>query len=70
MEVHKQIKRLGKKIEMLRMSKGISRAKLSDMCGVAETTIMQFEHGTSVPRTETICRIASALGYRLTFEMK
>ena len=70
MEVHRQVKYLGKKIEMLRMSKGISRDKLSDMSGVGETTIMMLEHGRTVPRLETICKIASALGYKLTLEMK
>ena len=70
MEVQKQIKYLGKKIEMIRMSKGISREKLSDMSNVSEITIMQFEHGKSMPRLETICKICSALGYKLTCELK
>ena len=70
MEAEEQIKQLGREVMINRRIKGISRDKLSEMCGVAEMTIANFERGKTIPRVDTICKILSALGYRISMEMK
>ena len=70
MEAKEQLFRLGRLVKQNRISKGISRDKLSEMCGVAELTIANFERGKTIPRVDTICKILSALGYRISMEMK
>lgn len=69
MEVNEQIKQLGREVKINRRIKGISRDKLADMSGVAELTIAKFEQGKTTPRLDTICKILSALGYRISMEL-
>lgn len=60
---------LGKKLQMTRVAKGISQKKLSEMSGVAVSTIRVIEKATRAVKMDTLIRLLDALGYRLTFEM-
>lgn len=59
----------GKKLQMTRVAKGISQKKLSEMSGVAVSTIRVIEKATRAVKMDTLIRLLDALGYRLTFEM-
>ncbi len=57
-------KRVGKRIRELRVSAGLSQAKLAERLGsgVAVETVSRFERGAQVPSFEWVERIAIALG--------
>lgn len=53
MEVHK--------IKEIRKSKKLTQKQLGEKCGIAESTIRQYELGLRNPKFETLCKIAKAL---------
>lgn len=56
-----QLQEFGKKLQMTRVSKGISQKKLSEMSGVEKASL--------IVKADTLIKIVKALGYRLTFEL-
>lgn len=64
-----QLQEFGKKLQMTRVSKGISQKKLSEMSGVAISTIRGVEKASLIVKADTLIKIVKALGYRLTFEL-
>lgn len=53
---------LAKQLRALRESKGWSRKKLAEECGVTEGTIVNIEQSGADPKGETIKRLVIALG--------
>ena len=51
-----------KKIKDLRIKKGISQEKLAEISGLTLRTIQRIENGETIPRGDSLKRIASALG--------
>ena len=51
------------KIREKRIEKGYTQKKLSELCGIAESTIRQYELGKKNPKLETVERIATALEF-------
>ena len=50
------------RLRQLREDSGLSRAKLSKICGVHTRTIESYEQGLSHPSWESVLRFAHALG--------
>lgn len=48
----------GKKLTTLRRDAGMTRAELGDICGVAQSTIVNYERGTRIPYADTAVKIA------------
>lgn len=67
--VQSQLIAFGKKLQMTRVSKGISQKKLSEMSGVSVGTIRGVEKATLTVKADTLAKILKALGYRLSFEL-
>jgi len=53
---------LGERIRELRIEKGMSQTYLGKLIKVGKTTISNYETGYSSPDTETLSRLADALG--------
>ena len=53
---------VGQRISAARRRADISQAKLAEMLGVAQQTIGNLERHTSAPRSDTLLKIADALG--------
>ena len=51
----------GEKIRLAREARGMTQAKLGEMCGIAEPTIRRYELGKLNPKIETLEKIADAL---------
>lgn len=49
------------KIKKYREEKGLTQTRLGTMLGVSQSAIAQFENSKSIPRLETIAKIAEAL---------
>ncbi|MFI5300602.1 MAG: helix-turn-helix domain-containing protein [Polyangiales bacterium] len=54
--------KLGARIKRLRKAGGLSQATLAELADTTTETIARTERGTNLPRTETLQRVASALG--------
>ena len=52
---------IGETIRSTRKKRNITQKKLSELSGVAEITIRQYEAGKYKPKSETLMKIASAL---------
>lgn len=48
----------GKRIRLLRRSKGVTQTELGQAIGVGKTTISNYETGYSSPDTETLSKMA------------
>lgn len=48
----------GKKLSELRKERGISRQELGDICGVAQSTIVNYEKGLRIPYADTAVKMA------------
>lgn len=48
----------GKRLTMLRKKAGLTRAQLGKICGVAQSTIVNYEHGTRIPYADTAVKMA------------
>ena len=59
---------LGQTIKKMRLDKGLSQKKLGDMCipKIDASNIRRIENDTVSPTTETLTRIATALGVSVT----
>jgi len=57
---------LGKRIQELRKSQGITQEELVDLCNVSVRTIQRIEAGEVTPRSHTIKTILQALGEELS----
>ena len=51
------------KLKEKRIERGYTQKKLSELCGIAESTIRQYELGKRNPKLETIEKIATALEF-------
>lgn len=49
------------KVLEFRIKKGISQAKLSEMVGVQQSSISQYETGLTTPSVQVLVKIAKAL---------
>lgn len=56
----------GHVIGQLRTSRGMSQEALSGLAGIARTHLTMIENGNKSANVETLWRIASALGIRLS----
>ena len=56
---------LGERIRQRRKEAGLTQAELAKLAGVGRITVMRLEHGRIDARTETLRRIAGALGVQL-----
>ena len=63
-----QIK-LGKKLKAARLSKDMSRAKLSALCNVSQPTIEAIETGKGNPTLKVLERVAGALDKELVINI-
>ncbi len=52
---------LGKRLQQIRKSRGITQAKLAELAGIHEKHISKLELGTYMPSIETLNKILSAL---------
>lgn len=53
---------IGKKIKAFRKERKLTQAKLSELTGIAEITIRQYEAGKYKPKTEQLIKLSAALG--------
>lgn len=53
---------IGDNIRTLRRGKGMTQYELGKKCGMADSRIGVYERNESIPRKETLERIANALG--------
>ena len=51
------------KLKEKRIERGYTQKKLSELCGIAESTIRQYELGKRNPKLATIEKIATALEF-------
>lgn len=51
----------GRRIKKLRLAKGLSQKRLSDMVGIVPTHLQAYEYGTRHPKEEILTRLAKAL---------
>ena len=56
---------VGDKIKELRLQMGVSRKRLSDLSGVAEGTIQQYENHKRHPQIEQLKKLANTFGVTL-----
>ena len=52
----------GRKLSDLRSEAGLSRRALGEQCGVAPSTISNYENGTRIPYADTAVRMAQVFG--------
>lgn len=55
-------------LQRIRLQKGITQTKLSEMTGVRQTAISRLEKGETNPRIDTVVKIAHALGMKIVLE--
>lgn len=55
-------KTLGKKLEAIRVEKGMSQEEFADAIGVSRQTVYRWESGVSEPKAENISAICKLLG--------
>jgi transcriptional regulator with XRE-family HTH domain len=51
----------GKLLKSMRMDRGLTQAKLAEMCGVTQSTIGVWENGVNVPSVENLYALTKAL---------
>lgn len=59
---------LGQRVRARRLELNINQQTLSDLSGVGINTIVSIERGVSNPSLETLQRLLSTLGLKLTIE--
>ena len=52
----------GERIRQIRKEKGFTQKKLAEKCGMFESAIGRIEKSKGIPRTDTLDKIANALG--------
>ncbi len=55
-------KEFGQRLQKLRNDYGFTRAELGEKCGVAQSTIVNYEKGTRIPFADTATKMASTFG--------
>ena len=53
---------LAEKIKQIREKKGMTQKEVASLMGISQQAYGQYESGGRVPKTETVTRIAEALG--------
>lgn len=53
---------LGNRIYELRKGKGLSQKELGDLLGVSNKSVSKWENGVTIPKTETLVKLAEILG--------
>ncbi|WWR19604.1 helix-turn-helix domain-containing protein [Lachnospiraceae bacterium JLR.KK009] len=55
---------IGENIKRIRQEKGLTQKQLGNLCNppMADSAIRRYEAGKANPKTETLCKIADALG--------
>ena len=56
---------LGKKIELYREQRGMSRQELADLIGVTRQTVFRWEHGDRLPDILTFMQLSRLLGVEI-----
>ena len=52
----------GQRLQELRKRRGFTRSQLGDKCGVAQSTIVNYEKGTRIPFADTAIKMANVFG--------
>lgn len=52
----------GQRLQELRNNLGLTRAQLGEKCGVAQSTIVNYEKGTRIPFADTAAKMAAVFG--------
>lgn len=60
-------KSIGKSLSILRLSRGYSQAKISDILNIAQSTYAGYETGRHEPNISTLLRIANLYGVSLDY---
>lgn len=55
------------RIAATRKERGMSMGTLADLCGVSTSAVSTWESGNSVPREESLARLAKSLGVTREF---
>lgn len=58
---------IGDEISNVRKKRGLTLRQLSEMTGVSITTIHRIEKGQVSPRADTVAKLGSSLGLKLSF---
>ena len=56
---------IGKRLELYREQRGLSRQKIADLKNVSRQTVYRWEHGERVPELLTLIKLARILGVRV-----
>ena len=56
----------GERLISLRKQNKMSRQQLGDLCGVAPSTIVNYERGTRIPYADTAVKMAQVFGMTVT----
>lgn len=67
--MEKERLRIGQRVAQARKESGITLKQLSDATGINKSTINQIELGKQNATIDTLCKIATALGKRITIEL-
>lgn len=70
MDKEQERKRIGERIALLRMARGLSQQQLAEMTGLAQQNIARVENGKYSSRLDTLAVIAEALGCKVGFVIK
>jgi len=68
-EVDLEVELIGKLIEA-RESKGITQEQLAEMSGLKQSSIARLERMSATPQIDTLIKILTPLGYKLTIVPK
>ena len=66
MNKEQERKRIGERIALLRMARGLSQQQLAEKTGLAQQNIARVENGKYSSRLDTLAVIAEALGSQRT----
>ena len=56
---------IGARLKELRKTKGLSITELAEKSGIRQSNISRIENGNAVPRLDTLCALAAAMGKKL-----
>lgn len=61
---------IGRRIKAMRKRRGLTQGGLADKLGMSRTTVVQWEHGTTMPAIETLERVAAVLRTSIEYIME
>lgn len=61
---------LSRRLIGFRIKNSLSQSELAERCGTTQSAIARLESGEHEPRLETLTKVASALGAKLTLELE